>query len=282
MLPLSALNNSKDKVESFLERERTALQDTDPDILSDLQHTSPKEALIMSNSSHIPPSASELPIQTIPFSLDSELQDKLHLSHSSTSPNVITSYNEPLVSDAMANSHVSIPYRSNSKSVSGSPEPVHSGQLQLSKNSDESVYIHDWRQKREEQIAEKDKLEKEKHKQILEKAQKDVEAFYDEYRVKYSSQATDSTRAHNATSSSAGFLNSPIMASKGQTIDWAVVFKRIDSTHRPKGSKDITRMRGILSNIARQNASSSGHGMNGPSTPLLPVDSNAIASPSLA
>lgn len=113
-------------------------------------------------------------------------------------------------------------------------------------NLDDSVYVCEWRQKRQEQIEENDKHEEEKHKKLLEKAQKEIESIYEEYR----------TQRIKPQTSTSNISNSPATPSKNQSVDWHTVFKRIDSVHRPKGSKDISRMRSILANIARQDGES--------------------------
>eukprot|EP01113_Clastostelium_recurvatum_P041244 TRINITY_DN651_c0_g1_i1.p1 TRINITY_DN651_c0_g1~~TRINITY_DN651_c0_g1_i1.p1 ORF type:complete len:206 (+),score=67.42 TRINITY_DN651_c0_g1_i1:53-670(+) len=100
------------------------------------------------------------------------------------------------------------------------------------------TFLQDWQVKHEEHLQQKARTSEEKHREIVDEAQKSIEKFYKERAAK-----KEKSDSENKTS------ETQFIASRDSSINpegsWEAVTQLVDMQAKPIG-KDTSRMRGIL------------------------------------
>ncbi|KAI9008567.1 clathrin light chain-domain-containing protein [Hyaloraphidium curvatum] len=122
------------------------------------------------------------------------------------------------------------------------------------KNYSESEFIAQWREKQQAALEERDRKSAEKHKEILEKAKKDLEAFYRDYnekkdRMKQQAAKDQGPIAEAQQAAGAGGNVWERILALSETSSAAPATPTSTSAPRVRGSKDTSRMRQILTQL---------------------------------
>lgn len=183
----------------------------------------------------------EAPLDGQPLEGDATLEDSIPDAANIPLPSTHSSSTSSLASSASLASPASLSGSLKGLSLGGAiPSP--SATLTSPPVQEESDHVREWRAQREERLAARAIEENQRHKDILAKAQQDIQTFYEGYAKEKLAKQMGSAESQAKAAS-----QTPPVG----PVSWADVYARIEGLSKPKGAKDTSRLKGILAAAAK-------------------------------